>query len=70
MRHVVRCAVSKGWLLSAAAADDDGDEPAGESDAAATTLVMCCEELQILGREFGNDEGGAAGMAVGAAAPR
>ena len=66
MRNVVECAIENGWLLSTTV-----DENAGETDTnqpSVSTLLRCCEELEILGREFGNDEGGATGVAVGAAA--
>ena len=54
MRHVLDCAVSNGWLLAAAADGDDTGEPSN-------VLLRCCEELEMLGREFGNDEGNRAG---------
>ena len=54
MRHALDCAVANGWLLATAADGDDTGEPS-------SALLRCCEELEMLGREFGKDEGNRAG---------
>ena len=61
MRHVVRCAIAKHWMLSLSV--DEADD--GTRD---NRLHQCCEELEILSREYGNDEGGATGVAAGGTA--
>ncbi|KAF0291143.1 hypothetical protein FJT64_010689 [Amphibalanus amphitrite] len=63
MRHVLNCAVVNGWLLPAAVNGDNLDST-GEPN---SVLLRCCEELEMLGREFGNDEGvRAGGISAGA----
>ncbi|KAF0297541.1 hypothetical protein FJT64_005022 [Amphibalanus amphitrite] len=63
MRHVLNCAVVNGWLLPAAV-DGDNLDSTGEPS---SVLLRCCEELEMLGREFGNDEGvRAGGISAGA----
>ncbi|KAF0298223.1 Dedicator of cytokinesis protein 7 [Amphibalanus amphitrite] len=54
MRHVLNCAVANGWLLPAPV-DGDNVDSTGEPS---SVLLRCCEELEMLGREFGNDEAG------------
>ena len=51
--------VANHWLLSLSVAEV-GDAAQGDR-----LLWMCCEELEILGREYGNDEGGATGVTAG-----
>ncbi|KAF0293570.1 hypothetical protein FJT64_008674 [Amphibalanus amphitrite] len=63
MRHVLNCAVANGWLLPAPV-DGDNVDSTGEPS---SVLLRCCEELEMLGREFGNDEGvRAGGISAGA----
>ena len=66
MRHVIDCSIANGWLLSSDA--ESVGQPVASALSRDRLLELCCEELEILSRECGNDEGGAGGVAAGATA--
>ena len=64
MSDVVECAVERRWLLATTTNDDDRVDAGDQRPV--STLMRCCEELELLSREYGNDDGSASGVGVGA----